>query len=417
MKNAHVLLTISAFLLIAAGATAQQPAARPQGMTGMGPGMMGMAQDSATMAEMGPIHELIINHDRIQRTVTNLPDGIRTVTESDDPQVALAIKEHVKSMNQRIIAQSDPGLPVESPAAHLILRNGDKVQTTVETTAKGVIVIQTSTDPATVAALQQHAEEVNDLVGGGMAAMRAAMMKNRGGMMQHGMNGARMGGIPPSMPSQDQTLPGHDQMQGMAPQQMQQMMTQHQEMGKLIDQLTKDFAALENEKDPVLLKKKLAAERALLKQLQSKFQQNSEMMGHMTEHSMLMQHGEKTMGFSQTETTHHFFLTKDGGVIQVEANDSKDAQNRDLIRTHLAHISHAFAAGDFSDPLAVHDKVPDGVPVMQRLKGDIRYTFEMTPQGGRVLIKTANSQALDAIHQFLRFQIKEHQTGDRLELN
>jgi hypothetical protein len=130
----------------------------------------------------------------------------------------------------------------------------------------------------------------------------------------------------------------------------------------------------------------------------------------------ILQHCEKAMGFSQTETTHHFFLKKDGGVIQVEANDPKEAQNRDLIRTHLAHIAQAFAAGDFSDPLAVHDKVPDGVPVMERLKGDIRYTFEQTPQGGRVVVSTANMQALDAIHQFLRFQVSEHQTGDSLTL-
>ena len=198
--------------------------------------------------------------------------------------------------------------------------------------------------------------------------------------------------------------------------QHQNMMTQHQEMGNLIDRLLKSFSALENEKDPALLKKELAEHAALLKELQSKFQQNSAMMpmGQMSEHSVMMQHGEKAMGFSQTQTTHHFFLKNDGGVIQVEANDPKDTQNRDLIRTHLTHIAQAFAAGDFSDPLAVHDKVPDGVPVMQRLKGDIRYIFEQTPQGGRVVISTANPQALDAIHQFLRFQVREHQTGDSL---
>jgi hypothetical protein len=37
-------------------------------------------------------------------------------------------------------------------------------------------------------------------------------------------------------------------------------------------------------------------------------------------------------------------------------------------------------------------------------------------QGGRVAISTANAQALDAIHQFLRFQVSEHQTGDSLTL-
>ena len=44
------------------------------------------------MAQMGDIHELFINHDRITRTVTNLPNGIRTITESTDPRVANSSK-------------------------------------------------------------------------------------------------------------------------------------------------------------------------------------------------------------------------------------------------------------------------------------------------------------------------------------
>jgi hypothetical protein len=67
-----------------------------------------------------------------------------------------------------------------------IYRNKDKIKTTVETTDKGVIVVQTSADPGTVAVLQQHASEVSDLVRGGMAALHTAMMRN-GGM--HGAGG------------------------------------------------------------------------------------------------------------------------------------------------------------------------------------------------------------------------------------
>jgi len=94
--------------------------------------------------------------------VTNLPNGIRTVTESDDPQIAQLIKEHVASMAERVDARSDPGLPIESPALHAILRNGDKVQTTVETTANGSIVVQTSSDPETVAALCEAYRTISD---------------------------------------------------------------------------------------------------------------------------------------------------------------------------------------------------------------------------------------------------------------
>jgi len=67
------------------------------------------------MGQLSAIHDLIVNHDRIKRTVTNLPDGIRTVTESDDPQTAQLIKTHVASMGKRVSAGSDPGLPQRRP--------------------------------------------------------------------------------------------------------------------------------------------------------------------------------------------------------------------------------------------------------------------------------------------------------------
>lgn len=175
------------------------------GMMGMGPGMMnmgqrlgegsdtaGMSHGSATAEEMRIIHELLANHDRIKRTVTNLPNGIRTVTESDDPQTAQWIKTHVARMGERVNAGDDPGLPIESPALHAIFRDKDKIHTTTESTEKGVAVVQTSDDPNAVAVLQQHAAEVSDLVQGGMAALRTAMMRNAGGSMHGGMMGGGM---------------------------------------------------------------------------------------------------------------------------------------------------------------------------------------------------------------------------------
>jgi hypothetical protein len=117
-------------------------------------------------------------------------------------------------------------------------------------------------------------------------------------------------------------------------------------------------------------------------------------------------------GFSQTATTHHFYLNESGGIIQVEANDSTDLTNRADIRMHLRHIAHAFQTGDFDIPLFVHDTVPPGVPEMKRLQKHIRYVFEETPNGGRVVISSADAKALAAIHRFLQFQIQEHKTGD-----
>ena len=50
---------------------------------------------------------------------------------------------------------------------------------------------------------------------------------------------------------------------------------------------------------------------------------------------------------------------------------------------------------------------------MKELKDKIRYKFEETPGGARVLIAPADSDALAAVLQFLKFQIAEHKTGTR----
>jgi hypothetical protein len=129
-------------------------------------------------------------------------------------------------------------------------------------------------------------------------------------------------------------------------------------------------------------------------------------------HDSVNQHGDHVMGFSHEKTTHHFRLYADGGAIEVTANDPNDTGSRDQIRMHLAHIAGMFAAGDFNAPMLIHGEVPPGVPVLRELKGDVKYKFEKLDRGGRVRISTKNADALRAVHEFLRFQISDHQTGD-----
>lgn len=122
--------------------------------------------------------------------------------------------------------------------------------------------------------------------------------------------------------------------------------------------------------------------------------------------------GDEGMGFSHQMTGHHFRLLPDGGAIEVAANDPKDAKSRQAIRAHLKMIAGRFAAGDFSVPMFIHATTPPGMPAMQRLKDQIAYSAEETPNGAQVRIKSRNPEAIRAIHQFLRFQIDEHRTGD-----
>jgi hypothetical protein len=139
-----------------------------------GPVAMLTRQDEGSSADMGLVHDLVMNHTKIKRTVVNLPNGIRTVTESDDPQVAQTIKAHVGSMSQRL--KDGREFNIFSPTLPVLFENRDKIESTVEVTEKGTIVTRTSTDAKVVAALQGHAAEVTELAREGPVAMRRGMM-------------------------------------------------------------------------------------------------------------------------------------------------------------------------------------------------------------------------------------------------
>lgn len=125
--------------------------------------------------------------------------------------------------------------------------------------------------------------------------------------------------------------------------------------------------------------------------------------------------GDAAMGFSHQDTTHRFLLRKDGGVIEVMANDPKDEDSVTRIRTHLRHIAQAFAAGDFALPGFIHDRTPPGVETMRAERARIRYSFSEEDRGGAVRLQTDDPAVRRAIHEFLRFQIQDHRTGDPLE--
>jgi hypothetical protein len=139
--------------------------------------------------------------------------------------------------------------------------------------------------------------------------------------------------------------------------------------------------------------------------------QHQSAAGNQHDHEMKGR-GDLGMGFSQDKTTHHFWLSKDGGAIQVTADSNEDHASIDQIRMHLKHIAQYFQAGDFNIPMFVHDQIPPGVPMMKKLKNEITYRFEDTENGGRVVIHSSNSEAITAIQEFLQFQIREHKTGD-----
>ena len=121
--------------------------------------------------------------------------------------------------------------------------------------------------------------------------------------------------------------------------------------------------------------------------------------------------GERVLGFDQGKAVYHFKLLPDGGEIEITAKDPADAA---AIQQQTANIVAKFGQGKFEVPTVTRGQNPPGVDRMSQLKSDISYASENLPAGGRVRITTTSLEARNAVHDFLRFQIQEHRTGDSL---
>ena len=184
MKHAsQIAIAVAATMIFAATAAHAQSA--QHGMMG-GPTAMLTRQDANSAVDMGLVMDLVHNNTKIKRVVTQLPDGIRTITESDDPKIAQSIKAHVASMSGRL--KDGREFNIFSTTLPVIFDNADRIKSAVEMTDKGAIVTRTSVDARIVAALQAHAAEVTDLVRDGRAAFHQGM-RTRMAMGQDGPRG------------------------------------------------------------------------------------------------------------------------------------------------------------------------------------------------------------------------------------
>jgi hypothetical protein len=140
---------------------------------GMGGGMRGgMNMDAAAQADMQVFHQLVDNRAKITRTVTPRPDGVESLTESDDPPIARLIRRHVEAMAARV--KEKRPIHLRDPLFAEVFKYADKIAVQIEPTPKGLRVIETSMDAYAVKLIQAHADVVSLFLANG----RAEMMKN-----------------------------------------------------------------------------------------------------------------------------------------------------------------------------------------------------------------------------------------------
>ena len=130
----------------------------------------GKGKDAAFFADRDVFHYLLANRADIRRTVKNLTNGVKTVTESDKPEVAAKVREHVAAMHKRV--KEGKGIHYRDPLFAELFRHYDKITMTVEKTEKGVKVTETSDDPYVVKLIQAHAAVVTKFVQNGHAEVR-----------------------------------------------------------------------------------------------------------------------------------------------------------------------------------------------------------------------------------------------------
>lgn len=142
--------------------------------------MPGLRGENATPRESEELAILFRHFRSMSREVENLPDGIRTVTRSSNPEVMEVLVSHVIGMIDRVDEGDDPKIFIQSPTLAIFFERHDAILTDIDVTETEIIVTQTSDDPDMVEALQVHAAEVSAMVEQGMHAVHMMMMQRAG---------------------------------------------------------------------------------------------------------------------------------------------------------------------------------------------------------------------------------------------
>ena len=112
--------------------------------------------------DMATIHSLFDGRQNIVRRFKEVPGGIESWTESNDPQLIAQIQTHLASMRERF--EKRQPLHQRDPLFAEIFEHADRIDLKVENTAKGVHVVETSGDPYVAELIRAHARVIDAFI-------------------------------------------------------------------------------------------------------------------------------------------------------------------------------------------------------------------------------------------------------------
>jgi hypothetical protein len=124
----------------------------------------------------------------------------------------------------------------------------------------------------------------------------------------------------------------------------------------------------------------------------------------------VQERGGIAMGVNQYTSRHVFEPLPDGGRILLQ-RDAADSEGAAQIRRHMREIAGRFAAGDFTLPGFVHARAVPGTEIMAARRAAITYAVDTLTRGAALRIRSGDSTAVRAIHEFLAFQRHDHHAG------
>lgn len=121
------------------------------------------------------------------------------------------------------------------------------------------------------------------------------------------------------------------------------------------------------------------------------------------------QRGATVMPFDLNKTNHTFEQNATGGVESVRALDPKDTAQIGLVRSHLQAEAKKFAAGDFSDPAAIHGMTMPGVASLSAGAGRLKVEYAELPDGAKITYTSSDDPVLVAsLHDWFNAQVSDH---------
>lgn len=128
----------------------------------------GHGSDEAHKRDQALFKTLLEHHQQLTRSTEKLSNGIRAITESDDPELARIIKAHVVGMEKRFAG----GRAIRSwdPLFAALFQYKDDLQMDYAMTEKGVCATLTAQDPKLIELIHCHDLTIHGFVERGFEA-------------------------------------------------------------------------------------------------------------------------------------------------------------------------------------------------------------------------------------------------------